>query len=205
MSEIRVSDGEFITGARVYDLEETLLASGYPMRTEPIDYNIAKSTEKDLKRCINLIHATETDNAAHGQFLSGILVSFDLTFTVKAWTEIERYRFVTFISSMSSMHKIAKFDMSNCFDEYVDDVIIRRVKELVDEYNNEQNPDIKKEKYLKLLKSCPTGLKLTARLTTNYRCIRNIRKQRCDHRLPEWRSVCRWFDKLPYANEFIIS
>ena len=107
---------EVVTSVKVYDLKEAIKASGYPMRTTLIDYEKEDITDRDIKRCINLVRATETDNQAHGQFLSGILVAFDLTFSVKAWTEAERYKFLTFVSSQSSMHRIAKFDMDNVFD-----------------------------------------------------------------------------------------
>lgn len=210
MSEIIInSENDIVSGARVYDLYETLRASGYPMRTEKIDYlnvpNDSYDLTPDIERCKGLIKAVENDNAAHGQFLTGILVSFDLTFTVKAWTEAERYRFLYFISSQSSMHRISRFDLNKCFDDHVDPRCKKIVGQLVNEYNEETDPEKKKEKYLNLLYSCPTGLKLTARLTTNYRCLRNIYKQRENHRLPEWRLFCDWLETLPYAKEFIIN
>lgn len=195
---------EIVTSVKVYDLKEAIKASGYPMRTTLIDYENEDITDQDIKRCINLVRATETDNQAHGQFLSGILVAFDLTFSVKAWTEAERYKFLTFISSQSSMHRIAKFNMDNVFEEHVDNRIVNVVKQLVEDYNNETDPELKKDKYLNLLYSCPTGLRLTARMNTNYRCLRNIYKQRKDHRLPEWRTFCKWIETLPYAKEFLI-
>lgn len=210
MSEIIInSENDIVSGARVYDLYETLRASGYPMRTEKIDYlgvsDDSYDLTPDINRCKSLIKAVNEDNDAHGQFLTGILVSFDLTFTVKAWTEAERYRFLYFISSQSTMHKITRFNLSKCFDNHVDPRCKMIVGQLIDEYNNEKDPEKKNQKYLDLLYSCPTGLKLTARLTTNYRCLRNIRKQRHDHRLPEWREFCKWLEILPYAKEFILN
>lgn len=209
MSEIIITtENNIVSGARVYDLYETLRASGYPMRTEKIDYADdlnAYDLTPDIKRCKALIKAVNEYNDAHGQFLTGILVSFDLTFTVKAWTEAERYRFLYFISSQSSMHRITRFDLSKCFDKHVDLRCKKIIGELINEYQTETDSEKKKEKYLNLLYSCPTGLKLTARLTTNYRCLRNIYKQRNDHPLPEWRAFCEWLKTLPYAEEFIIN
>lgn len=210
MSEIIITtESDIVSGARVYDLYETLRASGYPMRTEKIDYldvpDDSYDLTPDVNRCKSLIKAVKKDNDAHGQFLTGILVSFDLTFTVKAWTEAERYRFLYFISSQSSMHRITRFDLSKCFTNHVDPRCKKIIGELINEYQTETDPEKKKEKYLNLLYSCPTGLKLTARLTTNYRCLRNIYKQRKNHRLPEWREFCEWLKTLPYAEEFIIN
>ena len=207
MSERFVLGNEIVSNVRIYDLDETLIASGYPMKTETKRYDVmgCEFEDADLNRCLSLIKAVENDNDAHGQFLTGILVSFDLTFTVKAWTEAERYRFLFFISSESSMHRITKFNLSSCFDSHVDPRCKKIVGELINEYNSESDAEKKKEKYLNLLYSCPTGLKLTARLTTNYRCLRNIYKQRKNHRLPEWRLFCEWLETLPLAKEFIIN
>ncbi len=199
---------------KVYDLEESILASGYPMRT---DTDPKEITEKDLKRCRNLVKACDEDNPAHGQFLTGIRVAFDLTFSNKAWVEAERYRFLEFVSSQSTMHRITKFDLDTSYNEYVNPRAIEIMKELVAEYNYlcgpeaavsftpEELTEAKTRKYLEILYTNPAGFELTARITTNYRCLRNVYKQRKNHRLPEWRALCKEFEKLPYAQDFIIS
>ena len=165
---------------------------------------------------------------AHAQFLTGIRVNFDLTFSNKAWVEAERYRFLEFVSSQSTMHCITKFDLNEQYNEYVDSRIIEIMREKVDIYNKllsiidrikhcetenknekikmlEQLEEIRKEKYLEILYSNPAGFLLTARLTTNYRCLRNIYIQRKDHRLPEWREFCKWIETLPYAEELLVN
>ena len=43
----------------------------------------------------------------------------------------------------------------------------------------EENPT--PENYLRLLYNNPAGFELTARLTTNYRCLRNVYQQRKNH------------------------
>ena len=68
-----------------------------------------------------------------------------------------------------------------------------------------QLEEIRKEKYLEILYSNPAGFLLTARLTTNYRCLRNIYIQRKDHRLPEWREFCKCIETLPYAEELLVN
>ena len=47
---------------KVYDLEESLIASGYPMRTELPSRH---ADEKDVKRVLNLTKASK-GNGAHG-------------------------------------------------------------------------------------------------------------------------------------------
>lgn len=191
-----------IENVKIYDLEESIIASGYPMRTSA---EMRQMDEKDLKRAEKLSIASVQDNGAHGQFLTGIRVAFDLTFSNKAWVEAERYRFLEFVSSQSTMHRITKFDLDKQYNEYVDPRAINIMKEKVEEYNSMEDSPEKVKKYLEILYTNPAGFELTARLTTNYRCLKNIYMQRKNHRLPEWRAFCLWIENLPYAKELILS
>ena len=201
---------------KVYDLEESLVASGYPMRTElPLQH----ADEKDLRRGLNLTKASN-GNGAHGQWLTGVRVAFDLTCTNKMWVEAERYRFLEFVSSQSTMHRITKFDLDGQYCEYVDPRVIEIMKDRVNEYNKLKETyevlpggvsaqlrkdfqDLLKRKYLEILYTNPAGFELTARMTTNYRCLLNIYIQRWDHRLPEWREFCAQLLELPYFPELV--
>jgi hypothetical protein len=120
-----------LENVKVYDLEETLIASGYPMRVELPERH---ADDKDIKRLLNLTKASN-GNGAHGQALTGIRVAFDLTCTNKMWVEAERYRFLEFVSSQSTMHRITKFDLSNQYNEYVDPRVIDIMMEKVAAYN----------------------------------------------------------------------
>lgn len=178
---------------KVYDIEESFKASKYPMTvdTSAVNGEITDTIKK---------LAQSPKGEGHDQFLTGIRVAFDLTFTVKTWTEAERYRFLEFVSSQSTMHRIAKFDLSKQYNKYVDPRMIEIMEELKSKYNETNDP----EDYLRLLYSNPCGFELTARLTTNYRCLKTIYSQRKNHRLPEWREFCEEIKKLPYAKELII-
>lgn len=197
---------DIVTNVKIYDLEESLIASGYPMRTE---LAAAAVTEKDLSRAQRLVDATKTGNGAHAQFMTGIRVAFDLTCSNKMWVEAERYRFLEFVSSQSTMHRITKFDLEDQYNEYVDPRVIDIMKKKVNVYNElvekKADPELIKRKYLEILYTNPAGFTLTARMTTNYRCLRNIYMQRKDHRLPEWRAFCEWIETLPYAKELLIN
>ena len=153
------------------------------------------TSETELLELINKLNNDKNVN--------GIIVQFDLTFTNKAWVEAERYHFLDFISSQSTMHRICKFDLDKAYINYVDPRMIEIMKEKVSDYNklqseNPSNP-VLKEKYLEILYSNPAGFRLTAKMTTNYRQLKTIYKQRRYHRLPEWQAFCDWILTLPYA------
>ena len=198
---------EVVSNVRVYDLEETMIASGYPMRTNVSDMGYEPTpTESDLIRCMILSKmATEEHNGGHEQFLTGILVSFDLTFSNKAWVEAERYRFLNFVSSESLQHRCTKFNIKEQCNEYVDPRIVDILEEYVARYNELQDPVKKRLQYLRILYNIPSGFRLTARMTTNYRCLKNIYRQRKEHRLPEWQTFCKWIETLPYAKELLLT
>lgn len=182
-----------IENIKVYDLEESIKASKYPMT---IDTN---NCNEDITKTV-LALGNSNKGEGHDNFLQGIRVAFNLTFSNKAWTELQRYHFIDFVSSQSTMHRISRFDLNNQYNKYVDVRIINIMNELKDKYNETQN----KDDYLKLLYSNPAGFELTARLTTNYRQLKTVYIQRKNHRLPEWREFCEWVEELPYFKELCL-
>src|SRR5574344_579167 len=93
-----------ISNVEIYGFEQSIKASKYPMAVDT-----KKCTEESTDRTKALFRCQI--GTGHGQALTGIVVQFDLTFSVKAWTEAERYHFLNFVSSQSTMHRIAKFDL----------------------------------------------------------------------------------------------
>ena len=191
MSDLRVKDYGPVSKCVVYGLEESIRRAKFPMSVAPETLNV------ELTKGIEKL-ATSPQGEGHDQWLTGVIVQFDLTFTVKAWTEAERYHFFDFVSSQSTMHRITKFDLDAAYIDYVDPRIIAIMKEKVAEYNAADEEE-KKEKYLEILYSNPCGFKLTAGMTTNYRQLKTIYYQRRNHRLPEWRSFCEWIETLPQS------
>lgn len=180
-----------IENLKVYDLQESLIASGYPMKTDV--GLMGTMTEKDIQRGINLTKASN-GNGAHAQWLTGVRVNFDLTCTNKMWVEAERYRFFEFVSSQSTMHRISKFDIEKQCNSYVD----KRILDVLEQLKREYKENDTTQNYLKLLYNIPSGFELTARIATNYRCLLNIYIQRYNHRLPEWRQFCDYmYSHLP--------
>lgn len=201
-----------ITNIKIYDLPETLVASGYAMiegyseeavkgevvqiLLDHMDDNLTEN--RHYKRAMKLTKAPL--NSGHVSWAKGVVVSMDITFTNKAWIELQRYHFIDIITSMSTMHRISKFELEEAFNEYTDPIIIHHLKYLQKEYN--ENPT--KENYLKLLYSTPSGLQMTGRVTTNYLQLMNIYQQRRTHRLPEWRYFCQQLlEELPLFYELL--
>ena len=232
--EIYESQEDVISNRRVYGISESMVASGYPMLSNTGDdfdtyyqvraintyFNVEKNEEnydyvrelfpenavltldevkKEINRSKKLGKAPL--GSGHDNYLNGIVTQFDLTFTIKAWTEAERYHFFDFVSSQSTLHRLQKMEIAKSCIKYVDSSVIDVVEKLVKEYT--ANPTL--ENRLKMLYSCPTGLKLTARMTTNYRQLKTIYHQRKNHALPEWRKFCQQLvDEFPMFKELCL-
>lgn len=182
-----------IDNVNVFGLENAIRGSKFPMA---VDISKCTSTASEMTKKL----ASCPTGTAHDQWLTGVIVQFDLSFTIKVWTEAERYHFFDFISSQSSMHRIAKFDVKKQCIKYVTQNTINEVNRLKDIYNNDPTP----ENYLYLLYNVPVGFRLTAAMTTNYRQLKTIYYQRRNHRLPEWREFCKWVETLPMFKELIL-
>lgn len=178
---------DVVSSVSIYGLLPSVQASKFPMSTDTNTSPEPTETTYRLAQC--------DPGSGHDQFLTGIVVQFNLTLTNKAWVEAERYHFLDFVSSQSTMHRIAQFDLDQAYISYVDPRMVEVMKALVAEYNSDPTP----EKYLRVLYSNPAGFRLTARMTTNYRQLKTIYRQRRNHRLPEWRAFCEWIETLPYS------
>ena len=188
---------DIITNVNVYGLENAIKCSKYPMSVDISTLNT------DITNTVKKLGNAQK-GSGHDNFLKGIIVQFDLTMTPKMSVELERYHFIDFISSQSTMHRITKFDLDKAYIEYVDKRIIDIMKDKVKQYNNEIDKEKKEKLYLEILYSNPCGFKLTAGMTTNYQQLKTIYYQRKNHRLPEWRTFCDWIETLPYFKEICL-
>lgn len=198
-----------ITNVKVYDLEESIVASGLPMMAEYDETECEKAVRElflchltgdiqdnpHFKRACKL--AANPAGSGHNNFLSGIVVSMNVTATQVWWMQLERYHFVQIVSSQSKMHRLKEMMFSgkkifnnnvcaNFHGAFID-------PEFWGDCHTEEE----------IIYSCPMGLELTARVTTNYLQLKTIWNQRHNHKLAEWRQFCEWIESLPFAKEFI--
>lgn len=177
-----------IENVQVFGLDRVFKTAKYPKAVDTAKVN--NDLTPGIKACL-----TSPTGQGHDNALNGIVVMFDLTFSNKAWVEAERYHFLDFVSSQSTMHKIAQFDIAEQCNEYVAPMIIMIVDNLKAQYLAEPTP----ENYLRLLYNIPSGFELTAGMVTNYRQLKTIYQQRRHHRLKDWQVFCNWVESLPYS------
>ena len=209
-----------IENTEVYGLSKSIIASGNAMRTE-MDYNMSKAFEgkeimtdeewrdyysKQYKRACNL--GNTKCGEGHDNFLNGIIVQFDIYAPLYMWKQIQRYHWMDFISSQSTMHRLTKFNIKEQCVSDVDEVILNRYQELLDDYNDSKGMTISvdedKKKWRTLVASLPCGFVLGATMTTNYRQLKTIYNQRKHHKLKEWKEFCDWCENLPYFKDLCL-
>lgn len=186
-----------IENTEVYGISKSIIASGNAMRVE-IDDNTLDFKENDLNRAVKL--GNTKSGKGHDNFLNGIIVQFDLYAPLYMWKQLQRYHFLDFISSQSTMHRLTKFKVAdNCVAD-TDKIILNRYQELLNIYNDGYT-----DLWRTLVASLPCGFVLGATMTTNYRQLKTIYNQRKNHKLNEWHEFCNWCEKLPYFKELCLN
>ena len=206
-----------VNNTKVYDLAESIVASGYPMVAHYEPNHIAgvvacvksyleaaattagnefeETAKPHIERAIKLANAK--DGSGHKTFMSGILVSMDVTASNVWWLQFGRYHFAQIVSSQSKMHRLKELADDNVATELLSYSDGDRLQDRLQRF---KDGDIDETT---LIYACPMGLQLTARVTTNYLQLRTIYNQRKHHKLPEWRRFCGWIETLPLAEQLI--
>lgn len=184
-----------IENTEVYGVERAVVNSGNSFRTtirNKLDIN-----DKDWARAERL--GSVEPGTGHDTFLNAIIVTADITAPLYWWKQAQRYHWLEFVSSQSTMHCVLKFNIKDqCVDD-VDERVIKILEELIEEYNSMSSvkPEYKKHLWDRIIASLPCGFCLGASMTTNYRQLKTICKQRKGHPLKEWKVFIDWCHSLP--------
>jgi len=110
-----------ISEVNIYGLSESIIASQFPMDTGHVANNFADlvddlvdDLEQTLKcRQLDLINkktafklAQCKNGTGHDNFLKGIIVQFNIEYKQYWSRQVQRYNFINFVSSQSTMHKL---------------------------------------------------------------------------------------------------
>lgn len=178
-----------IENTKIYGLDEAILNSGNSYRTS--FRTVDDLNEKDYLRAEKL--GKVEPGSGHDSFLNGITVTMNITAPLYWWKQAQRYHWLEFVSSQSTMHCVLKFNLKEQCVKEVDDRIINIVQELIDQYNKTKDDEV----WHKIIASLPCGFCLGASMVTNYRQLKTMCKQRKGHHLKEWKTFIDWCCTLP--------
>ena len=175
---------------------------------------------KDHKLMMNLRNAG-TD---HRKFMRMITVYVDITAPLYWWKEFDTYKIGTTANSCSTMHKIHERDltledfsceklMDNCGLEieftneggHTDlalcgfDDILRITIDAINFARRQFLETGEKVWWDQMIQLLPTSYNQKRTVMLNYEVLANMYKSRKNHKLDEWRELCKWIESLPYS------
>lgn len=158
---------------------------------------------------LNLMKILSKAGTDHGKFLRMIHVQVDVTAPLYWWKEADQYKVGTVTDSCSTMHKIhAKeftHDDFSCerllFDSFG---AFNHVINLLNKYRDEYVRTGNRTYWLQMIQLLPSSYNQKRTWDLNYAVLKAIYHARKDHKLDEWKKLCKWIETLPYAKELIV-
>lgn len=159
----------------------------------------------------------------HRKFMRMIVVYVDITAPLYLWKEFDTYKVGTVSNSCSTMYKIADKEFTledfSCehlgvtVPEYLNDgdevyqnlweeSLRRTIKDLNiarNFYIREKHSGLKKKYWWQMIQLLPSSYNQRRTVMLNYEVLANIYKSRRNHKLDEWRELCKWIESLPYS------
>lgn len=170
--------------------------------------------EADKSLMMSLSHGGST----HAKYRRMIVVYVDITAPLYWWKEFDTYKVGTVANSCSTMHKIhAKefvlddfshehlFDLNTLTDTplYSSRGVLQTVCDALNDYRiaylNESDPELKKRWWWQMIQLLPSSYNQKRTIMLNYEVLAAIYHDRRNHKLDEWRELCKWIEKMPYS------
>ncbi len=136
-------------------------------------------------------------DGGHNKFLESIIVVLDLNLPRFMWSEFDTYRIGVTKQSESTMHTLEKEVLTQESFEYpIDNLYLNLLNSEL-----ELNRSYPQDNFIAEFKNAlPDGFLQRRIVTTNYKTLRNIVKQRSHHKLPQWKEFCEHLkDNLQYG------
>lgn len=161
--------------------------------------------EKDMMLMKNLISA----GSDHSKFMRMITVTMDIIAPLYWWKEFDTYKVGTVANSCSTMHKIHSREL------VIEDFSVEHLngfnKHIFEAYLDSLNQDIKnyietkdKDYWWQIIQLLPASYNQRRTVQLNYAVLSNIYHARKNHKLDEWKELCKCIETLPYARELIV-
>ena len=172
-------------------------------------FNIGSNDIKLAQRMLN-------GGPEESKFMRQIMVSMDIDAPLFFWKEFDTYKVGTTANSCSTMHKLTSEEISALnfsfikpeeFEDQYNQYFIKTAQEEIIQYceilRKAYNKTKDKRIWRALIEILPEGWNQRRTWTANYQVLRNIYFQRRNHKLDEWRELCKIIEELPYGKELI--
>ena len=160
--------------------------------------------------------------SVHAKYRRMIVVYADITAPLYWWKEFDTYKVGTVANSCSTMHKIheKEFTLEDFSTEHLDDCLLGTFipianndhmtvspKEVLERFTipslNHARTEFLETKdkryWWQMIQLLPSSYNQRRTVMLNYEVLAGIYTWRKDHKLDEWRDLCRWIEQLPYS------
>lgn len=158
---------------------------------------------------LNLMKTLSKAGTDHGKFLRMIHVQVDVTAPLYWWKEADQYKVGTVTDSCSTMHKIhaKEFEVEDFSTEHLSPLSSSVLRNIIRVMNLEREHYIAckdKDCWWQMIQLLPSSYNQKRTWDLNYAVLKAIYHARKDHKLDEWRELCKWIETLPYADDLIV-
>lgn len=145
----------------------------------------------------------------HGKYLRMIGVSMDVTAPRYFEVQLDTYKVGTVSNSCSTMHTLHKRDLTigDFSHEHLTgtaESLLQDTITILNVYRGLYNQTHDKEYWWQMIQLLPQSYNQKRTYMLNYAVLKNIYRQRNDHKLSEWHDFCDWIRTMPYADELIL-
>ena len=152
----------------------------------------------------HLMQRLSNAGTEHRKYMRMMQVYVRITAPLYWWKEFDTYKVGTVVNSCSTMHKIAEkeFTLDDFSTEHLYDDEYELLKKVIEALNGDRElylESLKKNDWWQLIQLLPSSYNQTRNVMLNYEVLANIYRQRKNHKLDEWREVCKWIESLPYS------
>ncbi len=178
----------------------------------------------------SLMQRLSNAGTEHRKYMRMMPVYVRVTAPLYWWKEFDTYKVGTVANSCSTMHKIQEkeftledfsyahlsyypYDRAWITSAAVDEDdnsphkvwatpldILRYTIEMLNIYRSVYLETKDKNDWWQMIQLLPSSYNQTRNVMLNYEVLANIYKQRRDHKLDEWRELCKWIEEnLPYS------
>ena len=168
---------------------------------------------------LDLMKRLAQGGAVHAKYRRMITVTCDITAPLYWWKEFDTYKVGTVANSCSTMHKIhAKeftlddFSCEHLFDgvnrvegesdmEYWDNPtgVLEYIVNVLNHYRLKFLDTNDKRFWWQMIQLLPTSYNQKRTVQMNYEVLVGMFRDRKNHKLDEWHTVCDWIRGLPYS------
>lgn len=162
----------------------------------------------------SLMQRLSNAGTEHRKYMRMMPVYVRITAPLYWWKEFDTYKVGTVANSCSTMHKIAEkeFTLEDFSTEHLTcdafslEAIVKDLNIFREKYINYDSLPQKikdefsrKDYWWNMIQLLPSSYNQTRNVMLNYEVLANIYRQRKNHKLDEWREVCKWIETLPYS------